>query len=132
MRRVVAVPLPAVLRQLLARVAPPLEREDLQVVGAEVAVEELVLLPHVLLEQLEGAEGPPSLAAALALLADGTGVLQEAAVRPLDALRREVDAEAAVLQVRALQPRLQDGEGLDLAREDHLGEEISVRRKCCE
>lgn len=40
-------------RQLLSRVASPLRREDLQVLRANVAVEQLVLLAHVLSQHVE-------------------------------------------------------------------------------
>lgn len=116
MRGVVAVALPAMLRQFLPRVTPALKRKDFQIVRAQVAVEQLVFLPHVLLQLLERAERP----AFFRGVTNWAVVFQEPVVGLLDALSRKMNPETTVLKVRTFDFRLERSERLNLTREDHL------------
>lgn len=121
---VVRVALPPVVPQLLLRVAAPLEAEDLQVLHAEVAVDQVVLAPHVVLELLERVEDAPAVAASFG--AEGAPELEELLVRFFDVFGAEDQAVFAVLEVGGLEGGEERTEGGYFFSENDLQREVTV------
>lgn len=113
-RRVVGVALALVQRQLGPGVQPPLVGEDVEVLAAQVAEEELVLSPNVGVELLQGAEDH-----LVGRRADGAAVVQQAVEGLLAAAVGEADA-ISPLHAEGLVLHLLEADLV--AGEDHLGQ----------
>lgn len=123
MRSIVRIALPPVVSQFLSSIATPLESEYSQVFDANVAVEQLVLPPHVILELLERFKRPFP----FPLPADVATVFQYFVISLLDIGSAKEEAELAILQIGPFEFGEEDSKRFDGFRKDNLKNLITVR-----